>query len=66
MSDREKRHIEEVINQACGGTPLQPYREFVAGYLGQIICAQICAQIENWIEIRVALAREEGDLTRIL
>jgi hypothetical protein len=41
MSDREKRHIEEVINQAC-------------------------AQIENWIEIRVALAREEGDLTRIL
>lgn len=33
-----------------------------AGYLGQIICAQI----ENWIEIRVALAVEEGDLTRIL
>ena len=61
MSDREKRHIEEIINQACGGTPLQPYREFAAGYLGQIICAQI----QNWIEIRIALAREEGDLTKI-
>ena len=62
MSDREKRHIEEVINQACVETPLQPYREFAADYLGKIICIQI----ENWIEIRVALAREEGDLTRIL
>lgn len=62
MNDREKRHIEKVIYDACGGTPLQPHREFAAGYLGQIICAQI----ENWIEIRVALAVEEGDLTRIL
>ena len=55
MTDREKDHIRTLISQACDGTPLQPHREFAANYLSLIIIGQI----ENWVAIKVALARED-------
>jgi hypothetical protein len=55
MTDREKQHIRDLIDQSCGGTPLQPHREFAAAFLGQVIIGQI----ENWETVQAALVKED-------
>lgn len=55
MTDREKQHILDIIDQACGGTPLQPYRGFAVAVIGQVIIGQI----ENWHLVQAALKDQE-------
>lgn len=51
LTEIEKNHIRETIEQACGGTPLQPNAEFAGQYLGSIVISLM----ENWETIQKAL-----------
>lgn len=48
---RERVYLQEAIEKACGGTPLQDHAEFAGGYLGNLVVSLM----ENWDVIRKEL-----------
>lgn len=51
LHSKEKTFLQDIIEKACIGTPLQDNAEFAGGYLGNLIATYM----ENWEVIRRGL-----------
>ena len=69
LSEHQRESIREVLRTMCGGTPLQPNADFVAGYIGQYVIGLVENRDEVFKEDKdeMAIARcaPEHDRRRV-